>query len=146
MFYRCTLLVLPIFFARSDTWLSPHLIASKARSSRSDVAGPSNRPMPVRTGLLAFGIQERSATRSALPRIPAALKHGRSLRNSLSRSAPKMRQQSMNSASRPMPSASFRNGASWQSEGERNANYIRTTRLFLDHYDWGWFVTLDSGM
>ena len=41
------------------------------------------------------------------------------------------------SASKPMPAVSFRRDDSWQSLGERNKNYIRTTRLFLDNDNWG---------
>ena len=41
------------------------------------------------------------------------------------------------SASKPMPTASFRRDSSSRRSGERNKNYIRTTRLFLDNDNWG---------
>ena len=36
-----------------------------------------------------------------------------------------------------MPTASFRKGQQLAEAGERNKNYIRTSRLFLDNDDWG---------
>ena len=41
------------------------------------------------------------------------------------------------SASKPMPTASFRRDRQLAQSGERNKNYIRTTRLFLDNDNWG---------
>ena len=41
------------------------------------------------------------------------------------------------SASKPLPTVSFRRDDSWAESGERNKNYIRTTRLFLDNDNWG---------
>ena len=65
------------------------------------------------------------------------MKRARSLTNTRMRSQVAMLLRTRSSASKPLPTVSFRRDDSWQNLGERNKNYIRTTRLFLDNDNWG---------
>ena len=115
--------------------LSPHRLKGKIIRIRRGLALYQTYASPFYFARILDARNQRYKVRST--KETNALKRARSLTNMRIRSQVAMLLRTESSASRPMPTASFRRDNSSQRSGERNKNYIRTTRLFLDNDNWG---------
>ena len=114
--------------------LSPHRL--KGKIIRIDADWLSIRPTLAPSISHASWTRETNATKSARPKRPIASKRARSLTNTLIRSQVAMLLRTrvqLQDLCQPLHSE----GQQLAESGERNKNYIRTTRLFLDNDNWG---------